>query len=424
MAKGVSPLIATVLIILMTFVSIGLVLSIGRPSLDRAADAAKLNEALQNLRSIDNAVREVASEGISAFRGIQIKISSGNLYVNEPAGSIDYFATQRSGLIESGTFNKDNNIFIIGGGSARAYNNTTSMFLENEILNVTLPLSGTPSTYVSINTSTAISSIQLVKTTTEILVPVDSGIIIENISNSSWGIGYSQLVKRQENLPEAQALFHVQSNLSSAVYDVLYSLPARADFLIVDVKNVTNNMTTMNFQIKLGANKNDFVNISNGTEGNVTSFANVCKNSTQVTRSFICAFDNGTDFTVPHFTGLIFAGDSTNYVQACFDNISSANYRLNISFNNDGRILVPFANGTCGAIDSRMDIINKLLVPSRSFNGTYSFGEPGDLPFGLILEYNRIKIQGSDHFGPGLQKVCIQKTGEVRFRSVVNISKC
>jgi flagellin-like protein len=423
MTKGISPLISTILVVLMTFTAIGLVMSIGRPAIDRAYDSARLNEALQNLRSIDNAVREVASEGINAFRPVQIKISGGSLYVNEAAGTIEYFNTIKKGLIEQASFTKDNNIFIIGGGNARAYNNTTNMFLENGVLNVTLPLIGTSTNFAAINTSSAISSIQLIKSG-KTLLPADTSIIIQNISNTSWGIGYSKLVKMQERLPTAQALFHVQSNLSSAVYDVVYSLPASADFIIVDIKNVTNNMTTMNLITKLGATKDDYVNISNGTEGNVATFPAVCRNASSVTRSFICAFDNGTDFSSIHFTGLIFAGDNTNYVQACFSDYSTANYKMNISFNNDGRVILPFASGTCGSLDARMNVINKQRVPSRSFNDSYALGESGDLQFGLILEYDRIKIQGSDHFGPGLQNVCIQKTGEIRYRSVVNVSKC
>jgi len=563
--------------------------------------------------------------------------------VNEPAGSIDYFNTIKSGLIEPGTFNKDNNIFIIGGGNARAYNNTTNIFLENEILKVTMPLLGTSTTFVSINTSSAISSIQI-KSTNETIIPVDTSIIIENVTNSSWGIGYSQIVKRQENLPEAQALFHVQSNLSSAVYDVVYSLPARADFLIIDVKNVTNNQTTMNYIYHIGlTTNNDIVNISNGTNGKVASLANICWNASNLISDYACSYDNTSDFlpintsglvgywrfeegsgttasdssgyqhtgtinsanfetglfgnaynstsnssyisiansgdlpswdisisawinpryqsntwptiynrgnqngaigynwiyftrnnthlvsltfqyangtvqgpyatvNIPYnsqwtyiavtynnasglitfykngisvgtsnvvgflpvtsvtaylgiyqgyttgsynfngtidevqiwnrsltaseisqlynqqlssrFSGLIFAGDSTNFVQTCYQNYTATNYKLNISFNNDGRVIIPFSKGECSSLENKMRIISKQNVPSTAFNTTYSLGSGGDLPFGLILEYNRIKIQGSDHFGSGLQKVCIQKTGEVRYQAVVNVSKC
>lgn len=423
MPKGVSPLVGSILVILVTFTAIGLVLTIGGPAIDRASDAAKLNEALQNIMAIDNSVREAASEGINAFRSVPIKISSGDLYVNQPAGSIDYYNTVKSNLIEAGSFTTDNNILIIGGGNARAYNNTTSIFLENQILNVTLPLLGSPTNYVGINTSSAISSIQLIKTG-DLLVPNDASIIIENVTNTSWGIGYSQIVRKQDNIPIAQALFHVQSNLSSAVYDVLYSLPARSDFLMVDVKNVTNNQTTMNLIVSLGAHKDDYVNISNGTEGNVSTFADICRNASSVTRSYICVFDNGTDFTDSRFTGLIYTGDPTYYVQACYSNYSSTDYKLNISFQNDGRIILPFSNGTCSAVDNRMNAINQQNIPSRDFNDSYSFGPASDLSFGMILQYSRIKIQGSDHFGSGEEKVCIQKTGEVRYSSVVNISKC
>lgn len=423
MSKGVSTFISMVFVILITFAAIGLVLSIGRPTIDRAYDSAKLNGALKNLQAIDNGIREVASEGINAFRSVQVQMSGGELYVNEQAGTIDYSSTIKSGLIEAGTFTKDNDILIIGGGNSRAYDNSTSIFLENEILNVSLPLLGSASNLVTINTSSAISSIQLIKTG-DILIPADTSIIIENISNTSWGVGYSQIVKKENNLPMAQVLFHVKSNLSSTIYDVIYSLPARADFLMIDVKNVTNNQTTMNLAMKLGATKDDYVNISNSTEGNVASLVTVCRNASSIKNSYICAFDNGTDFTQPRFTSLIYAGDITNYVQACYDTWDSGNYKINISFNNEGRILLPFSNGTCNTVDNKMYTINKQGVPSRAFNDSYGFGSVTELPFGLILEYDRIKIQGNDHFGSGTLQVCIQKTGEVRYRAVVNVSKC
>ncbi len=66
--KGISPIISTVMIIAITFAAVGIVMTIVLPSVDRAKEAALLNEAVQNMRVIDNMVREVASEGTGSLR--------------------------------------------------------------------------------------------------------------------------------------------------------------------------------------------------------------------------------------------------------------------------------------------------------------------------------------------------------------------
>jgi len=87
MVKGVSPIISFVLLVLISISAIYLVLYVAKPTIDRAYESAAMNEAGQNMQLLDNAIREVASEGTGGLRKIVMKVSDGNYRVVNTSGN-------------------------------------------------------------------------------------------------------------------------------------------------------------------------------------------------------------------------------------------------------------------------------------------------------------------------------------------------
>jgi len=86
MAKGISPLISTVIVIMMVVASISMVLFIGRPTIDKAIEASVVNEASLNMKAIDTAIKEVASEGVQSSRTVTFKVSDGSYRIVNGSG--------------------------------------------------------------------------------------------------------------------------------------------------------------------------------------------------------------------------------------------------------------------------------------------------------------------------------------------------
>jgi len=87
--KGISPLIATVIVIMISITAIGIVLTVINPTINRAQDTATINQALQNMKILDDTVRQVASEGPSAQRSLTMQSSGGDYIVRNSSG-IEY----------------------------------------------------------------------------------------------------------------------------------------------------------------------------------------------------------------------------------------------------------------------------------------------------------------------------------------------
>jgi flagellin-like protein len=87
MRKGISPLISTVLLILITISATYIVINVAKPTVDRAYEASTMNEAEQNMQLLDNLIREVASEGTGSMRSISLKVSDGEYRIINTTGS-------------------------------------------------------------------------------------------------------------------------------------------------------------------------------------------------------------------------------------------------------------------------------------------------------------------------------------------------
>lgn len=245
MLKGVSTLVGIVIVILVAVVSIGLVLVVVQPTINKGKEASLLNEARQNMHQIDDTIREVSSEGLGSLRTLNFRSSGGQYKVNAPINSIDFTYTVQYGTVQPGTFIQDGNLQISAGGAeakASYYNLSTpadgtgQIVLENENIRVALHYnaSANASFPEAINTSKIIQLFNFISTKVNV-TPSDSTVTIDNFPDTSIGSGYSYIVKTGDNLATADAIFVV--NTTRASYQIFYSLPSGADFLIVKIQN-------------------------------------------------------------------------------------------------------------------------------------------------------------------------------------------
>ena len=112
--KAISPFIASTLIILIGITSIYLVLTVLTPSIDKAKDSAVINEALQNMKLIDDSVREAASEGEGSKKTFSLKVTEGTYKVDSNINHINFSYTAKTDLDVTG---QRDNIHIIHSGN-------------------------------------------------------------------------------------------------------------------------------------------------------------------------------------------------------------------------------------------------------------------------------------------------------------------
>ncbi|MEM5766044.1 MAG: LamG-like jellyroll fold domain-containing protein [Candidatus Aenigmatarchaeota archaeon] len=87
MRKGISPIVSTVLLILITVSAVYIVMNVAKPTVERAYEFGVINEAEQNMRLLDNLIREVASEGTGSLRSVVLKVSDGNYRIVNTSGN-------------------------------------------------------------------------------------------------------------------------------------------------------------------------------------------------------------------------------------------------------------------------------------------------------------------------------------------------
>jgi len=238
--KGISPFIAIVFIVLITIMAMAIVLFIGLPAIERGKEAAIINEAMLNMKAIANIIKTVASEGVGSLRSTTIKATAGEYKVNQKSNSVDFTYTTKSGIIQPGSLIKEGDITLSAGANAQASeydldnDGTNDLVLENEIMRIGILKNGTSTTYSYIDTSKLIKIMNFKETDTDI-TPSESTILLDDYMESSYGNGYSELVRTGNRLAKAEALVHVNS--SFIVYDILYSLHSGADFVMVKIQN-------------------------------------------------------------------------------------------------------------------------------------------------------------------------------------------
>jgi hypothetical protein len=338
-----------------------------------------------------------------------------------PASSFEFEYEMKTDVLPKGTFKKEGSMLTAVSGVAKATQNSTHLILENEILEIVLQRIGNETKFDGINTSSIIKTIKIKESSVSI-IPNDTAVKIGNITNTSWGLGYSKLTFEGNFLSRAEAIAHIRSNLTNLEYDVFYTLPASSDFLIISIRNVSaENKTTINFAYRLGSSANDTIRIAgNETVYNASYPLPTCYASSQLKEIYACSYDK-IEFSQPHTAAIIYSGSRTLFEKICNDRHFDDIYKFNLSAQGPLQIVLTTTKGVCTDIGNKTAVVETQGVPSAPF-ASYALAGPTVLQ--ISLQYEKILLQGDLRIGKGTHNVCVRNVGETGNRAVVNITLC
>lgn len=234
-----NPIISSALLFMIVVGAWVLILNIGASIIESATASIDIREAERTLSYINNMISEVVDEGSGASR--VFKFSGKGEYQSIPEEDIieykrfsitppfDYFSRKFIG-----------NIIRVSGNDVDCYesdvNNdgSTDLVMENSFLLVGFQKIDKTNPLAPIDTKDNILYIKE-KTNNISVIPVNSSIVIDEDTSTSYGNGYSELLRKDNDLPRCVAHFFVNSTVS---YDIYYELYAGADFLLIEVRNV------------------------------------------------------------------------------------------------------------------------------------------------------------------------------------------
>lgn len=230
-SKGMNPLFAVAFMVLIFVIAAGVVLNVGFPAVDQAAGVSKFDSAIGTMKLLDNAIREVAMEGKGAKR--LIKFSSPGEFEVIPQEDAVQFKMRGPQIIEYLSRKLAGTIAQIGGSDVSC-SDSGNLTLENTFLRFDIRRVPQVAPNSAIWTNESIMFIREKGSNTAV-TPVNSSIIIDGDSTTLNGTGYSEILRKGNDLPSCTA--HVFVN-STVLYDVYYTLYAGADFIVMDVRNV------------------------------------------------------------------------------------------------------------------------------------------------------------------------------------------
>jgi hypothetical protein len=100
--KGLNEFIATALLLAIALSGLIISLEVVKPLIEKSQDNLVINEALSNMQTIVNTMREISSEGEGSKRSIDVKVTGGMYVFDENADTLNFTYTLKSDLSVSG----------------------------------------------------------------------------------------------------------------------------------------------------------------------------------------------------------------------------------------------------------------------------------------------------------------------------------
>ena len=225
-------LLTMIILLAISLGAIALVVVIAKPVATNAADAAAFREAADALATLDNAVRETATEGEGAQRVVRIAMPlEGSVNDREDSIALD---TVSSPLQDYLSRRAVRDSFSIGGSDVSCSDDGSNLTQENSFIKVLYQKVPRTAPLTAISTAQSILMIEE-KTGGTRIYPSNTSIVIDGNTSSSNGTGYTEILKKGTNLPFCIVHLYVNSTVE---YDVYYTLYAGADFIVADIRNV------------------------------------------------------------------------------------------------------------------------------------------------------------------------------------------
>lgn len=108
--KGVSVLIAFVMVIAISTAAVAIALSIGNPAIEKSKEIIVLNEGKANLKIIDSKINEVLQEGDGSSRKVTLNVNGG-LY-NIEKNRVTFTMETQQQIIDDGVSGFRDGVYI------------------------------------------------------------------------------------------------------------------------------------------------------------------------------------------------------------------------------------------------------------------------------------------------------------------------
>ncbi|MBI5332451.1 MAG: hypothetical protein HZB65_02675 [Candidatus Aenigmarchaeota archaeon] len=225
-----NPMISYIMIVSIVVLGVSLVLVSGMPVIDKVKDGLEFQEAEKFMQKIGIAIDDVSREGEGSTR--IVRSGSGEYRIDSRSDLIEF--VQRSSVFDYLTRKQDNDLVLVSGTDARCYeqdvdgDSKVEMVMENSYIKIALKKASG-----AYNTKDAIVSITGNNRT---IYPTDSSIIIDEDPATGSGIAASELDEIGTGLPKCRAHYFMNSTID---YDIYYTLYSGADFMTVEIRNIS-----------------------------------------------------------------------------------------------------------------------------------------------------------------------------------------
>jgi hypothetical protein len=221
--------ISAVLYLLIAAVAVVLILDAGVPLLKEMKDKSAFTKTKETMLSLDEQIKEVASEGEGSQRVVPVEIKDGYFRIQD--NMIEWEMESEAKLLEPRTKISYGNLVVSSNIDVDSYDYGDYYLLENEYLIVNI----SAMTNSSNSTSNLISSIFFKKT--NVTVPGNFTFMIGGNQATASGILTTSLNPpgNNTNVDYASVVVSVDSTIS---YELVLTLESQADFLTSRIRNV------------------------------------------------------------------------------------------------------------------------------------------------------------------------------------------
>ncbi len=228
--------ISSVLAVAIVIASSVVVINVITPMIEEGNAYNQLNKAKQVASSLDMLIKELSVEAPGSKRAVRIEADFGSFEVIGKEDRIKFHLSTPQEIFEPGTVVREAGYVMSSGPSMKAYDNGTDFILENDAVMFAVRKLGSPSGWVSVNTSSMVTKISNKRVNVN-ATPVTSAILIGDDPNTSVGTGYTELTKSGLALTGSSVHIFVNST-AGLLYDALFSLSSAQDFVELEVKNI------------------------------------------------------------------------------------------------------------------------------------------------------------------------------------------
>jgi hypothetical protein len=233
-------ILSVALVTAMAIAAIGLVFMIFSPMITTMTSSSEVNDAQAVLSAIDKNIQEVVRGGSGAAK-IFVFSKSPKMLVTPEEDSIKYSKDIDSSIFEYLTRKIVDRLAFIAGSDVNCNeydaNNdgNAELVLENSYVLFAFRKTAPANPMSAIDTKNNIVMIKE-KTYSNIIYPANSSVVIDENIYTSYGVGYSQILRAGNGLHVCTVRFYINST-SGIKYDIYYKLYAGADFVVVDIRN-------------------------------------------------------------------------------------------------------------------------------------------------------------------------------------------